>query len=57
MICEKIEKPKLSSNFTIDDIHKIREYNYECTKNMNREELMEYYEKKASEAMKELGLT
>ena len=57
MICEKIEKPKLSSNFTIDDIHKIREYNYECTKNMNREELMEYNEKKASEAMKELGLT
>lgn len=27
-----IEKPDLSPDFIIDDIHKIREYNYEITK-------------------------
>jgi hypothetical protein len=28
-------EPKISPNFTIEDIHKIREWNYERRKNMN----------------------
>lgn len=38
-----MEKPILSPDFTIEDIHKIREYNYEVTKNMTIEEKMLYY--------------
>ena len=38
-----IKKPKLSPNFTIDDIHKIREYNYEITKDYTTDELIAYY--------------
>ncbi len=33
----------ISPDFTIEDIHKIREYNYEMTKNMTRQEKMDYY--------------
>jgi hypothetical protein len=29
-----MEQLRISSNFTIDDIHKIREYHYQATKNM-----------------------
>lgn len=38
-----IEKPILSPNFTIEDIHKLREYNYEMTKDMSPEERRNYY--------------
>ena len=34
---------EISPNFTIEDIHKIREKNYEITKNMTRQEKMDYY--------------
>ncbi len=40
-----MEKPILSSDFTIEDIHKLREYNYEMTKNMTEQERMDYYNK------------
>ena len=33
-----MEKPVLSSDFTIDDIHKLREYNYYLTKDMTLRE-------------------
>lgn len=33
-----VAKPKLSSNFSIDDIHKIREWNYERLKDSTIEE-------------------
>ena len=33
-----IKKPDISDNFTIEDIHKIREYHYEKRKNMTFEE-------------------
>ena len=33
----------VSPNFTVEDIHKIREKNYEITKNMTRQEKMDYY--------------
>ncbi len=38
-----MEKPVLSPDFTIEDIHKVREYNYYLTKDMTKEEKMEYY--------------
>ena len=49
-----VEKPILSPNFTIDDIHKLREYNYEMTKHMTLEEKMDYYNSKGREVLKEL---
>jgi hypothetical protein len=39
----------ISPDFTIEDIHKIREYNYEVTKNMPFEERNAYYSKGAEE--------
>ena len=38
-----MEKPILSPNFTIEDIHKLREYHYEMTKHMTDKERMDYY--------------
>jgi precorrin-2 methylase len=39
----------ISPDFTIEDIHKIREYNYEMTKNMTRQEKMDYYKEGVKE--------
>jgi hypothetical protein len=36
-----VPKPELSPNFTIDDIHKIREWNYERLKDATIEERRE----------------
>ena len=38
-------KPKLeiSPNFTLEDIRKIRDYDYEITKNMSSKEMIDYY--------------
>jgi len=33
-----LPKPEISPNFTIDDIHRIREWNYERRKSMSPEE-------------------
>lgn len=44
-----MEKPALSPNFTIEDIHKLREYNYEMTKDMTDRERMDYYNKRGRE--------
>ncbi len=38
-----MDKPVLSSNFTIEDIHKLREYNYYLTKDMTLQEQMDFY--------------
>lgn len=38
-----MEKPVLSPNVTIEDIHTLREYNYEITKHMSDKERMDYY--------------
>ncbi len=43
-------------DLTIDDIHEIRERNYERTKNMASSELIEYYNKKGREAALKMGL-
>lgn len=49
-----MEKPILSPNFTIDDIHKLREYNYEMTKDMTDQERMDYYNKRGREAQRKI---
>ena len=41
-----MEKPVLSPDFTIDDIHKLREYNCHVTKDMTPQERMDYYNEK-----------
>lgn len=38
-----IPKPEVSPDFTIDDIHRIREYHYELLKDATPEERTEYY--------------
>lgn len=43
-------------DLTIDDIHGIRERNYERTKNMTSSELIEYYNKKGREVALKMGL-
>ncbi|MBO7123377.1 MAG: hypothetical protein J6V90_08875 [Treponema sp.] len=47
---------KISDNFTVDDIHKVREYNYEQTKNMSEKERGEYYSREADSFLKSAGI-
>ena len=47
-------KLNISPAFTIEDIHKIREYHYELTKNMTTEERRTFYKKRADEAEKQI---
>ena len=44
----------ISPKFTIEDIHKIREENYEKTKNMTMAEKIDYYNGLGKEAAKEM---
>ena len=48
-------KLNISSDFTNEDIHKIREYNYEITKNMNVNERRNYYKKLAEKAKERIA--
>jgi hypothetical protein len=57
MINYNVPLPELSSDFTIDDIHKIRYWNYERFKDATTEEWMEYYGKYTEEKLKSLGFT
>ena len=50
-----MEKPKISPNFTIEDIHKIREYNYEITKHMSPKEMCDHINNKANKFLKEMA--
>ena len=50
-----MKKPTISPNFTTEDIHKIREYNYEMTKNMSTEEMCEYINNRAKNVLKEMA--
>ena len=38
-----MEKPALSPDFTIEDIHKLREYHYYLTKDMTMQERLDFY--------------
>ena len=49
-----MNKPILSLNFTIDDIHKLREYNYEVTKHMTVEEKLHYYNTPRTDAEEQI---
>ena len=44
-----IPEPDISPDFTIDDIHKIREWNYEKLKDATPEERREYYKQSKRE--------
>ena len=41
-----MDKLIISPDFTIEDIHKIREYNYNITKDMTPQERRNYYNKR-----------
>ena len=41
----------ISPKFTVDDIHKVREYNYAETKNMSLDERNQYYSRGACKVL------
>ena len=49
-----LNKPILSPNFTIDDIHKLREYNYYQTKDMTQQERIDYYNSRGLEVHRKI---
>ena len=49
-----MEKPILSPDFTIEDIHKLREYNYYRTKDMTPTERRNYYNERGRAFLKEI---
>lgn len=49
-----MEKFVLSPNFTIDDIHKIREYHYGLTKDMTTQERINFYNEGGRAFLKEM---
>ena len=49
-----ISKPDISPDFTIDDIHKIREWNYERLKNATVEEHLMDINESAKEGLKQI---
>ena len=44
-----VKKPDISPNFTIEDIHKIREWQYELRKEMGQKKYTDYINKRARE--------
>ena len=49
-----MEKLMISPDFTIEDIHKIREYNYNITKDMAPQEKRDYYNKRGMEVHRQI---
>ena len=49
-----MKKPILKKSFSVDDIHKLREYHYETTKDMTREEKIEEINDRAEEFEREM---
>lgn len=47
-------KPVISQDFTIEDIHKIREYHYELTKDMTLQERMNFYNEGGKSFLREM---
>lgn len=50
-----METLAISPDFTVEDIHKIREQNYEKTKDMTVAEKVAYYNNSGKEAEKEIN--
>jgi len=46
-----IKKPDISPDFTIEDIHKIREWHAELYKGMTRQEIKDFINKGSDEAI------
>jgi hypothetical protein len=46
-----IPVPEISPNFTIDDIHKIRDWHYEILKDATNEEQIDFYRREAAPLM------
>ena len=51
---EKMKKPVIRDSFSVDDIHRVREYHYETTKNLSKEERLEEIRKKAENVKSKL---
>ena len=49
-----MDKLIISPEFTLEDIHKIREYNYNNTKDMTPQERRDYYNKRGMEVHKQI---
>lgn len=49
-----MKRPILSPDFTIEDIHKIREYYYELTKDMTIQERINFYNEGGKAFLKEM---
>ena len=49
-----MNKPILSPNFSIEDIHKLREYNYYQTKDMTQQERIDYYNSRGLEVHRKI---
>ena len=49
-----MEKPVLSPDFTIEDIHKLRAYNFYLTKDMSPQERRNYYNERGRAFLKEI---
>lgn len=50
-----MERPlEISPDFTVEDIHRIREYNYEKTKHMTVEEKLLYYNTPRTDAEEQI---
>lgn len=47
-------EPVISPEFTIEDIHKIREYHYELTKDMTMQEKIDFYNEGGNAFLKEM---
>jgi hypothetical protein len=56
MIHNDIPQPAISSDFTIDDIHKIRLWHYEQLKDATTEEKIMFYNKGAEAVLIEMGM-
>jgi hypothetical protein len=49
---KNIPRPALSANFTIDDIHKIREWHYEQLKDATVEERIAFYDEGSQDVLR-----
>ena len=49
-----MKKPNISKDFTIEDIHKIREYNADRRKKLNLEERLKDIKESANECEKDI---
>jgi hypothetical protein len=47
-------KPAISPDFTMDDIHRLREWHYDCTKDIPRRERQEHYHRIALQVQREI---